>query len=174
MAYNTARNTPLRGAKAQTLEGGIRVPFFISWAGKLPAGKVYDQPVIALDVLPTVLTRADVPVPADCDGVNLFPHLTGENSGAPHEALYWRFGPQKAIRRGPWKLVDWRDFATDKSSGWQLYDLSTDLGEQHDLAESHPELVGDLVRSWDEWDAKNVAPRWRGDRHEDPPAARGR
>lgn len=46
----------------------------------------------------------------DLDGVNLLPYLAGENIGVPHEALYWRFGPQKAIRKGRWKLVDWRDF----------------------------------------------------------------
>ena len=100
----------------------------------------------------------------------MLPHLTGEDKKPPHEALYWRFGPQKAIRRGPWKLVDWRDFPTAKNSGWQLYDLSSDIGETHDLAESHPQLVGDLERSWDEWDAKNVAPRWHGGRQEDPTA----
>ncbi len=144
MAYNTAHNTPLRGYKAQTLEGGIRVPFFVSWVQRLPAGKIYEQPVIALDVLPTALARAGLPLPAECDGVDLLPHLTGEDTKPPHEALYWRFGPQKAIRRGPWKLVDWRDFTTAKNSGWQLYDLSSDIGEQHDLAESHPQLVGDL------------------------------
>ena len=58
LAYNTGVNTPLRGDKGQTLEGGIRVPFFVAWPGKLPAGKVYEQPVIALDVLPTALARA--------------------------------------------------------------------------------------------------------------------
>jgi arylsulfatase A-like enzyme len=48
--------------------------------------------------------------------------LLGADTTAPHEALYWRFGPQKAIRKGKWKLVDWRDFETKQESGWQLYD----------------------------------------------------
>ncbi len=128
LAYNTGVNTPLRGDKGQTLEGGIRVPFFISWPGTLPAGKVYEHPVIALDVLPTAVTAAGIQAPADCDGVNLLPHLMGVNKALPHASLYWRFGPQKAIRRGQWKLVDWRDFDEKKNSGWQLYDLSNDIG----------------------------------------------
>ncbi|HTU26413.1 MAG TPA: sulfatase-like hydrolase/transferase, partial [Pirellulales bacterium] len=112
MAYNAAVNTPLRGDKAQTLEGGIRVPTFISWPGKLPAGKAYDQPIIALDVLPTALTAAGMVIPDHRDGVDLLPYLSGKNDQPPHAALYWRFGPQKAVRQGNWKLVDWRDFDT--------------------------------------------------------------
>ena len=123
LAYNTGVNTPLRGDKGQTLEGGIHVPFFVSWPGKLPAGKTYDQPVITLDILPTACAVAGAKADADFDGVNLLKHLTGEDTTAPHEALYWRFGPQKAIRKGKWKLVDWRDFETKQNSGWQLYDL---------------------------------------------------
>src|SRR5262249_20033950 len=124
LAYNTALNAPLRGDKGQTLEGGIRVPFFVAWPGRLPAGKTHDQPGIALDVLPTACAAAGVKVPDGLDGVNLLPHLAGEKAAAPHEALYWRFGPQKAVRKGRWKLVDWRDFDTGRNSGWQLYDLS--------------------------------------------------
>ncbi|OWK38659.1 sulfatase [Fimbriiglobus ruber] len=100
LAYNTGVNTPLRGDKGQTLEGGIRVPFFVSWPGKIPAGKTYDSPVIALDVFPTACALAGAKVDADLDGVNLLPHLTGDVAAAPHPALYWRFGPQKAIRQG--------------------------------------------------------------------------
>src|SRR5882724_11697604 len=111
LAYNTGINTPLRGDKGQTLEGGIRVPYFVSWPDKLPAGKVYDLPVTALDILPTACAIAGAKVDADLDGVNLLPFLIGENSQTPHESLFWRFGPQKAMRKGQWKLVDWRDFA---------------------------------------------------------------
>ncbi len=104
------------------------------------------------------------------DGVNLLPHLTGESNAPPHASLYWRFGPQKAVRRGNWKLVDWRDMAEKKSSGWQLYDLSRDLGEQHDLAAAQPELVAELSKEWEQWNAKNVAPLWHGSPSEDPTA----
>jgi arylsulfatase A-like enzyme len=169
-AYNTGVNAPLRGSKGQTLEGGIRVPFFVSWPGQLPAGKVYDQPVIALDVLPTALKAAGVKVPANCDGIDLLPHLKGEANSPPHTSLYWRFGPQKALRRGQWKLVDWRDHDAKRNSGWQLYDLAKDIGEHDDLAKSQPERVAQLAQEWDQWNAKNIAPLWHGGATEDPTA----
>jgi arylsulfatase A-like enzyme len=169
-AYNTGVNGPLRGDKGQTLEGGIRVPFFVSWPGKVPAGKVYDHPVITLDVLPTALELARAPSPADLDGVNLLPFLREEAKAVPHDSLYWRFGPQKAVRRGRWKLVDWRDHDAKKNSGWQLFDLSSDVGEQRDQAEKQPELVSQLSRDWEQWNAKNIAPLWHGSPAEDPTA----
>lgn len=167
-ATNTGINTPLRGDKGQTLEGGIRVPFFVSWTGQLPAGKVYDQPVSALDVLPTAASVAGTNAPEGIEGVNLLPHLKGEKADAPHESLAWRFGPQKAIRRGKWKLVDFRDFDAKTQSGWQLFDLDADISESKNLATEHTELVVELSKAWDDWNAKNVAPLWPGTPNEDP------
>ena len=170
LAYNTGNNFPLRGNKGQTLEGGIRVPFFIAWSGKLPAGKTYDHPVVALDVLPTACALARVKKPANVDGVNLLPHLLGENQAAPHEALYWRFGPQKAIRKGNWSLVDWRDFETKTNSGWQLFDLAKDIGQKNNLAAQRPDLVAELSQAWQRWDMQNIAPLWHGGVTADPTA----
>ena len=104
---NGSRNDPLRGSKRTTLEGGIRVPFVLSWKGSLPEGVVYEQPVIQLDVLPTVLAAAGVKVEPEwkLDGVNLLPYREGRTTRSPHDALYWRLGEQTAIRRGDWKLV---------------------------------------------------------------------
>lgn len=167
-ATNTGINTPLRGDKGQTLEGGIRVPFFVSWTGQLPAGKVYDQPVSALDVLPTAASVAGTKAPEGIEGVDLLPHLKGEKADAPHESLAWRFGPQKAIRRGKWKLVDFRDFEAKTQSGWQLFDLDADISESKNLAAEHPELVAELSKAWDDWNAKNIAPLWPGTPNEDP------
>ena len=167
-ATNTGINTPLRGDKGQTLEGGIRVPFFVSWTGQLPAGKVYDQPVSALDVLPTAASVAGTKAPEGIEGVNLLPHLKDEKADAPHESLAWRFGPQKAIRRGKWKLVDFRDFEAKTQSGWQLFDLDADISETKNLATQHPELVAELSKAWDDWNAKNIAPLWPGTPNEDP------
>ena len=170
LAYNTGINRPLRGNKGQTLEGGIRVPFFIAWPGKLPAGKTYDHPIIALDILPTACAVAGVKAPGNVDGVNLLPYLVGKNKAAPHEALYWRFGPQKAIRKGNLTLVDWRDFQTKTSSGWQLFDLSKDIGQENNLAAKHPDLVAELSQAWQRWDAQNVTALWHGGVTEDPTA----
>jgi arylsulfatase A-like enzyme len=177
-AYNTGKNTPLRGDKGQTLEGGIHVPFFVVWPGKVPAGKVYEQPVITLDILPTALAVANGQGDAKLDGVNLLPFLNGESTAAPHDMLFWRFSPQKAVRKGQWKLVDWRDFDAKTQSGWQLYDLSKDIGEAHDVAAQHPEIVAELSQAWEKWNEKNIAPIWHGAANEDPtapqPAAKGK
>jgi arylsulfatase A-like enzyme len=178
-AYNTGTNTPLRGDKGQTLEGGIRVPFFVSWPGHLPAGKTYDPPVSAMDVMPTALAGASIGNRRAADstasriydgieGVNLLPYLTGENATAPHESLAWRFGPQKAIRRGKWKLVDVRDMEAKTQSGWQLYDLDADIGETKNLSAEKPELVAELAKAWEDWNAKNMPPQWHGSPNEDP------
>jgi arylsulfatase A-like enzyme len=176
-AYNTGINTPLRGDKGQTLEGGIRVPFFVSWPGQLPTGQVYEHPVSAMDVLLTAVHVAGALAPdhaakaaTTLEGVNLLPHLKGENIAPPHETLAWRFGPQKAIRRGNWKLVDFRDMEAKTQSGWQLYDLSTDIGETKNLAAAKPELVAELSKAWDDWNAKNMPPQWHGSPNEDPTA----
>ena len=170
LAYNTGINRPLRGNKGQTLEGGIRVPFVIAWPGKLPAGKTYPHPVIALDILPTACALAGIKTPANVDGVHLLPHLLGKTQAPPHEALYWRFGPQKAVRKGNWALVDWRDFEKKTSSGWQLFDLSQDIGQQKDVAALNPAVVAELSEAWQRWNAKNTAPLWHGSPTEDPTA----
>jgi arylsulfatase A-like enzyme len=169
-ALNASRNTPLRGSKVSTLEGGIRVPFVVSWKGKLPAGKVYDQPVIQLDFLRTALTAAGVEARPEwkLDGVNLLPYLTGETAGAPHESLYWRLGPQMAIRKGDWKLVKYSyEFAAEKPeppsalvSPPRLYNLSQDISEQRDLASAQPDKVNELQGQWDEWNKTLATPLW--------------
>jgi arylsulfatase A-like enzyme len=170
LSYNTGNNAPLRGDKGQVLEGGIRVPFFVSWPGKLPAGKIYHEPVISLDIAATAIAAAGHSPSAKLDGVDLRPFLTGERSGIPHDALYWRLGPQKAIRQGRWKLVDWRDFTAKQQSGWQLFDLTKDIGESTDLAATHPEVVRELSQAWERWNGRNVDPLWKGSSTEDPSA----
>lgn len=170
LAYNTGVNTPWRGLKGQTLEGGIHVPFFVSWPGKLPKGKRYDQPVIALDILPTACAAAGAPAKREADGVNLLPFLMGEKSAPPHEMLCWRFGPQRAIRKGRWKLVDWRNFEMKTQSGWQLFDLDADVGEANDLSAEHPKIAADMAADWERWNQGNIAPLWHGSPTEDPTA----
>jgi len=170
LSFNTGNNAPLQGNKGQILEGGIRVPFLVSWPGKLPAGKIYEEPVISLDIAVTAADVAGIPAQSNLDGVNLLPFLEGKKSGSPHDFLCWRLGPQKAIRRGNWKLEDWRDFVTKTQSGWQLYDLSKDIGETNNLAEKNPEIVAELTKAWEGWNAKNIDPLWQGSPTEDPTA----
>ena len=148
-------NQPLRGYKAQLFEGGIREPFLIQWKGHLPAGKVDDRPIIQLDILPTALAAAGVPVPADAklDGVNLLPYLNGEKSEPPHEALFWRYDGQHAVRMGDWKLLH-ANKGADK-----LYNLAKDIGENHDLAAEEPEKVQELQAAYKEWNSQNAPHR---------------
>ncbi len=154
----TSGNGPLRGFKATTLEGGVRIPFCMQWKGTLPAGKDYDHPIIQLDLLPTCVTAAGAKVdPAwKLDGVNLLPHLTGANPAAPHEALYWRFGAQWAIRKGDWKLVASRpdNFET------KLFNLADDIGEAKDLSQTNAAKARELKAQWDAWNAEQMPPRW--------------
>jgi arylsulfatase A-like enzyme len=162
---NGSRNTPLRGSKRTTLEGGVRVPFVVAWKGKLSAGKVYDRPLIQLDVLPTALAAAGVAVKAEwkLDGVNLLPYLEGKNTAAPHETLYWRFGEQMAIRQGDWKLVRYDpvvDNGTGKATPAKLYNLAKDVGEANDLAAKEPDRVKELQAVWDKWNAGLAKPLW--------------
>jgi arylsulfatase A-like enzyme len=155
----TSKNDPLRGFKSTTLEGGIRVPFLVQWKGKLPAGKTYDHPVIQLDLLPTAVAAAGGKIdPAwQLDGVNLLPYLTGRDTGKPHETLYWRFGEQWAIRKGSWKLV------VSNIDGKQprLFNLAEDIGENNDLAATHPEKVRELTAAWTAWNAGQKDPLWK-------------
>ncbi|MFB3827534.1 MAG: sulfatase [Bryobacteraceae bacterium] len=149
----SSRNDPLRGYKGQVLEGGIRVPYMVQWKGRIPAGKTYDQPVISLDILPTAVSAAGGRPAANLDGVNLLPYLTGKASGRPHDRLYWRFGPQAAIRAGDWKLL--------RTGGdWELYNLAQDIGEAKNLAGSDPARVKELAAAWEQWNGQLVPPKW--------------
>jgi arylsulfatase A-like enzyme len=153
---NFTDNSPLRGAKGDLYEGGMRVPFLVSWPARLKPGS-YEQPVIALDFLPTLVALAGGSEPQDrvIDGVDLMPFLTGEKQGAPHERLFWRTqGPQgnHAVRQGPWKLVH------KAGSAPELYDLSSDVGESRDLAAEQPGKVQELQAAIAEWEKGTIPP----------------
>lgn len=174
-SVNSSDNGPLRGSKGSAWEGGIRVPFMMQWKGRIPAGKVYDQPAIQIDFLPTALAAARVTVQPEwkLEGVDLLPYLRGEKTGSPHDALFWRFGEQMAVRKGDWKLVrssgdqkedrgenDPRRSAASHPQGAKLYHLGQDIGETTDLAAREPAKVKELADAWMAWNQPNVAPRW--------------
>ena len=153
-----AHNAPLRGYKGDLFEGGIRVPFVMCWPGHLPAGKVYEDPVCAIDVFPTAAGLAGANVPSDrkMDGVNLMPFLLGQKSGAPHPRLFWRTGGgiTWAVREGRHKLVQ------NDPGPPALYDLSADLGETKNIAGENTEVVRRMLRQQTEWNAELVPPLW--------------
>jgi arylsulfatase A-like enzyme len=153
----TSSNAPLRGYKGQVWEGGIRIPFMVQWKGNLPAGKIYRDPVISLDIVPTVLAAAGKVVAPDdnLDGVNLLPYLAGDKAGRPHDVLYWRFHTKRAIRMGDWKLVNERGNARP-----ELYNLADDISESKDLADKMPDKVKELDKAWQAWNVQLQAPKW--------------
>ncbi|MCE9612292.1 MAG: sulfatase [Chthoniobacter sp.] len=151
-APNASLNTPLRGGKGETWEGGIRVPFFLKWKGRLKAGTTFTQPVIQMDITATVLALAGVEpdVKWPIDGVNLLPFLNGDKT-TPHPMLCWEYGPQWAIREGQWKLTFAMPDKDAKTPVLGLYDLSQDIGETHNLAPDQPERVKQLQADWTKW-----------------------
>jgi arylsulfatase A-like enzyme len=169
VTVNGASNAPLRGSKRTTLEGGIRVPFVLSWPARVKPG-IYEQPVIQLDLTTTALTAAGVSVRPEwkLDGVDLVPFLSRAKTGAPHDALYWRFGEQMALRDGDYKLVRYDSNADTRTGTKQpvtttkLYHLTADQGEMKDLAATMPDKVKALQTKWDAWNATLMKPLWGG------------
>jgi arylsulfatase A-like enzyme len=149
------RNKPLIGHKRNLYEGGIRVPYMMQWRGRLEGGRKYEIPVSSLDIFPTALAAAGVKDLSRyrLDGVNLLPYLQGKKQGAPHKYLFWRSGPNAAVRKGPWKLLMCR------SDLMRLYNVDEDPGESKDLASEQTGLVKEMKRAFDRWSKDKVAPR---------------
>jgi len=141
-------NAPLRGAKGILLEGGIRVPFTMTWPKKIKRGSSYDHPVSALDLVPTFVALAGGQTgPEDkLDGVNIFPYLQGSEAGRPHDQMKWRFTISASIREGDWKLVRLPDRLP------MLYNLSDDIAELNNVADQHRERVVRMLKTLGDWD----------------------
>ena len=134
-------NGPLRGHKRDLTEGGIRVPFIARWPGKAPAGESTSEIVTFWDMLPTFAALAGADAPPGIDGIPVVDALAGGKIAKPHEYLYWDYGHcrdryDQAVRLGRWKGI-----RHGENGPIQLYDLETDLGEEHDVADRHPEAV---------------------------------
>jgi len=146
IGWDGSLNDPMNGEKGMLTEGGMRVPFLVYWKGVIPGGQVYSNPVISLDVAASALALAGLPHDPALDGVNLIPYLTGQKTGAPHEALYWRWSGQSAIRKGPWKYLK-------AGNREYLFDMANDFEEKHNLIAQKPELARELrtqVQAWSE------------------------
>jgi len=154
-------NGPFSGGKWSLWEGGIRSPIFIQWKGHIPGGQNIKQMTTQLDWLPTALAAAGIETKSDwqLDGTNLLPLLEGKSSAAAHDALYWRFGIQYAVRLGDWKLL--KPSIDDQP---KLFNLAADPGEKNDLAAKEPARANELQKLWDDWNAKNEPPRWIDER----------
>jgi arylsulfatase A-like enzyme len=143
--WDGSLNGPMVGEKGMITEAGIRVPYIAYWKNHIPA-QVYAKPVITLDAGATALALAGIQTkPSELDGVNLMPFLSKANDAVPHDALYWRFWGQSAIREGQWKLLS-------LENGHQmLFDMESAEHENANLIAQHPELSERLQKKLDTW-----------------------
>jgi len=148
-------NAPLRAGKGSAYEGGVRVPLIIKWPGVTKPGTTNETPVISVDYHPTIVEMAGgAPRPGQIlDGESLVPLLRG-TGGLKRTALYWHYPhyhpggatPYSAIREGDYRLVE---FFEDRRV--ELYNLKTDISEQHDLAQVEPARTAELRAKLDAW-----------------------
>ncbi len=176
----------LREGKLTAFDGGVRVPAIARWPGKVPAGRVCNDPIMTIDLLPTLCGIAGAAQPKlKIDGKNIAPILFGEKGAkSPHDVYCFYAGTElHALRAGKWKLHVPHDYLTvmgptrtdGKPAGWgtmkpkgfdesgvrgiasrhgykvvalplALFDLDTDPGEQHNVAEKYPEVVKELMK----------------------------
>lgn len=164
-----AKNTPLRGFKQMDYEGGIHVPFIVSWPAQLQGGQKCDVPLWSIDLFATALDAAGLPMPKDkpLDGKSILPAIRGETDQL-HDQLYWSSAGDKgkwAIRSGNWKLVAEKERI-------ELFDLEKDPGETTELSASFPKVVIELTDKYNTWldemadPISNQAKRWNPDTDE--------
>lgn len=138
-------NGPLKGYKRDLYEGGIRAPLICWWPGRIKAGRVTDHVAAHWDFLPTACEIAGVPTPEETDGISYLPTLTGQDAKQKrHSHLYWEFherGKKQAVRMGKWKAVR-QNLAKNRNAPIELYDLSRDIGEENNIADRHPDVIG--------------------------------
>ncbi|MEO6521166.1 MAG: arylsulfatase [Mucilaginibacter sp.] len=154
-------NTPFKGFKKNTHEGGIATPFIAYYPGVIKPGSVNTQPAHFIDVLPTCLSLAGVSYPNEFNGHKLTPaqgmSLLNAFNGKhfkDHDALFWEHEGSRAIRKGQWKLV------AENHAGWELYDLVNDRSETNDLAAKYPDKVKKLETEYLTWAANVGVKNW--------------
>jgi arylsulfatase len=150
--FSSAANTPFRRHKVWVHEGGISTPFIVHWPKGIRAkGELRHTTGHFIDFVPTVLEIAGInkpdtwngePIPA-APGRSLVPAF--ENDAAlPPRRLWWLHEGHRAMRIGGWKLV------SAKGDPWELYDLTSDRSEQHNLIRQNPDKARELEQAWNE------------------------
>lgn len=138
-------NTPLRGGKSQMFEGGIRVPCIVRWPARIPAGTTCGEFLTALEIFPTLAAATGAALPAGTvyDGFDMLPVLQGRQK-SPRTEMFWERRADQAARVGHWKWV-----ASGRGNG--LFDLSTDLSEQHDVSADHADVLAQIQSRFAAW-----------------------
>lgn len=154
-----ADNGPFRGRKAMLYEGGIRVPCSMTWPGVIEPGTSSDEPIISLDIVPTVLKMAGAGnlKGKGFDGVNLLPLLIGKEKELEKRNLYWRSKGHGlyAIRSDDWKLYHRKE---DKEEMTELFNLDEDPYEEQNLIKQHVEIAEELMNELMNWNSELVDP----------------
>jgi arylsulfatase A-like enzyme len=150
-------NGRYKGGKITDLEGGVRVPLFMTWKGRLPAGMQYENPVVAMDMFASIVALSGAALPTDrvYDGVNLMPYLTKQKTGQPHDYIYWKRGIASAVRDARYKM-----FVNTLLGDTLLFDLQTDPYESTDLYPTQKETAQRLARALHKWEANLPEPLW--------------
>lgn len=148
-------NAPLKGGKLNQFEGGINMPFLMSWKGTIPLNTVYSGLVSTLDIFTTMAASIHAPLPQDrpYDGVDLVQKVLKQEPA--HDALFWRSGSAKAVRKGDWKLV-----ISGRTGKTWLYNIATDISEATDLSQKDPNKVAELQAALKEWEKGMISPLW--------------
>ncbi|MBE3065061.1 MAG: arylsulfatase [Spirochaetes bacterium] len=127
---------PLRGLKGSVWDGGVRVPFIARWPGAIRPGIESDHVAAFWDFLPTCAELLGEQPPKGLDGISMLPTLLGRSGQERHRYLYWELKGQQGVRMGDWKAV-----RLQPDEQIQLFNLGTDIGEKHDVAEQHQDIV---------------------------------
>jgi uncharacterized sulfatase len=151
-AWNGSLNDPFTGEKGMVTDGGVRIPFIATWPGVLPAGRQYTDMISSLDIVPTALSAAGAPAAVEADGVDLLPYLRGQNEGAPHASLRWRWGQQASIRDDRWKFIQLG------GNNPFLFDEQTPLWESVNLVDQYPDVAHQLAVDLTAWTTDLLPP----------------
>jgi arylsulfatase A-like enzyme len=150
--YSGGSNAPFRGYKAGLFEGGIRMPAMMRWQGRIHPGTVVRQPGAAMNILPTMLSWAGGRAPSGIDGLDVGDMIV-KGAPSPHEALFWQFQKQSAVRMGDWKLIlNPPSFAGEPVTDtvW-LSNLKGDPGEKRNWAAEQPKMTEQLRARLEGW-----------------------
>lgn len=164
-------NAPLRGSKGMLYEGGIRVPMAVRWPGVVKPGTTSDEPVIGIDLYPTLLeaTQTKLPAKVNLDGTSLLPLLSDAGASLFRPAIYWHFPaylqgytkrhgpfrttPAGAIRMGDWKLIEYFE-----DGALELYNLADDIGEEQNLTKLEAKRTAEMHSMMKAWRRATNAP----------------
>lgn len=156
----TSSNLPLRGGKGTMFEGGIRVPFFLSWPGKIEPNQSSDSIISSLDIFPSILEAVDgAPIPRkSLDGKSWWSEdKDGQFILTSHSnrQLFWKLGERRALRVDQWKIVK------HPKSDWSLYRVNSDLSESQDLKSEFPTQFNKMIHAWDALNSDMSPPFWK-------------